>query len=102
MCCIHLYLVERRRKDKINNWILKLADVVPQCSWGKQVQNLVFHNFILLKITFMQLNVIKAKLNPSNCWIDVSLLDVGWSVDFAGSHEFAALLLWSCHFACVA
>lgn len=29
--------MERRRKGKINNWILRLASVVPQCSWGKQV-----------------------------------------------------------------
>lgn len=60
-----------------------------------------FYFVVNKKITFMQLNVIKAKLNPNNCWIEVSLLDVGWSVDFSGRHEFAALLLWSCHFACV-
>ncbi|XP_020617349.1 upstream stimulatory factor 1-like, partial [Orbicella faveolata] len=38
--------VERRRKDKINNWILKLADVVPQCSWGKQSKNIVLEKTV--------------------------------------------------------
>ena len=33
--------MERRRKDKINKWILKLAQAVPQCKWGKQVRNTV-------------------------------------------------------------
>lgn len=38
--------VERRRKDKINNWILKLADVVPQCQWGKQSKNIVLEKTV--------------------------------------------------------
>lgn len=30
-------IVERRRKDKINSWITKLAEVIPKCAYGKQV-----------------------------------------------------------------
>lgn len=66
--CICLYLVERRRKDKINNWISKLADVVPQCSWGKQVFNLI-------TVLFCK----KSHL----CWQAVFHLDAGWPVGSA-------------------
>ncbi|KAM7440424.1 Upstream stimulatory factor2 [Porites harrisoni] len=38
--------VERRRKDKINSWIFKLADVVPQCKWGKQSKNIVLEKTV--------------------------------------------------------
>ncbi|KAK3699404.1 hypothetical protein QZH41_018574, partial [Actinostola sp. cb2023] len=38
--------VERRRKDKINSWITKLADVIPKCSYGKQSKNIVLENAV--------------------------------------------------------
>lgn len=38
--------VERRRKDKINKWIWKLAQVVPQCQWGKQSKNIVLEKTV--------------------------------------------------------
>ncbi|KAK2566606.1 Upstream stimulatory factor 2 [Acropora cervicornis] len=38
--------VERRRKDKINKWILKLAQAVPQCKWGKQSKNIVLEKTV--------------------------------------------------------
>lgn len=52
--------VERRRKGKINNWILRLASVVPQCSWGKQSKNIV------LEKTVDYINDVKTQLMELN------------------------------------
>ncbi|XP_031558966.1 basic helix-loop-helix domain-containing protein USF3-like [Actinia tenebrosa] len=38
--------VERRRKDKINGWITKLAETIPGCLQGKQSKNLVLERAV--------------------------------------------------------
>lgn len=70
--------VERRRRDKINTWIYRLAKIIPDCPEAHTKNSQVMDNFCLLYLFLLSLYCLTFFPSVYNWVPNSSLLPVYW------------------------